>query len=146
MKKFEPYFYLVEKLFYFIISIGIFLLICKIFVINYIHLIEELIKFNLSVEGAERLLNEFLLGLIFVEIFYTVHVIFTSETKMTCVGPFLFVGILATVRELLLELLKFSHPHIEIKEALLKTALLGGLLTLFVALLIMWRKHVTTYK
>lgn len=56
-----------------------------------------------------RVMDRFLLALMFLEILHTVQIVFGEEYHLACIEPFLMVGIIATVRRLLLLSFETSH-------------------------------------
>lgn len=89
------------------------------------------------------LLDRILLILMIVEILYTVRVSFREHTLVP--EPFLLVGLIATMRRLLVLTAEFAtlgdQGEAAFKSAMLELALLTGMIVALVAsLLMLWRR------
>ncbi|HBT04330.1 MAG: Uncharacterized protein XD42_0920 [Thermodesulfobacterium sp. 37_54] len=104
----QGFFLKFERVLYILIGLGI--LIATGFIIFYgfktILAIPTYVNFT---EGIIKVLDKFLIAMMFLEVFYTLQVIFGEEYKLKCLEPFLLVGIIALVRRLLIVGFEIAH-------------------------------------
>jgi hypothetical protein len=104
----QGFFLKFERVLYILIGLGI--LIATGFIIFYgfkgILDIPSYVNFT---EGIIGVLDKFLIAMMFLEVFYTLQVIFGEEYKLKCLEPFLLVGIIALVRRLLIVGFEIAH-------------------------------------
>jgi hypothetical protein len=95
--------------------------------------------------GILKVMDRFLLALMFLEILHTVQIVFGEEHHLACVEPFLMVGIIASVRRLLLLSFEISHaaqvPLERLRYFLFELLIIGVLIFLLVIAVIFLRRH-----
>lgn len=140
----------IERLLYLIVGIG---LLCTAILsvyyagIGLLHLFDKgTTFFSVIFHSVDNLL----LALMFLEIFHTVEVVLRGQSHIACIEPFLFVGIIASVRRVLILSLQVAHAETPqtsqaFQNAMVETAVLGGLiLILVIAVWILRRSNVTS--
>ncbi len=80
--------------------------------------------------------DRLLLALMFLEILHTIQIIFGEEFHLACVEPFLLVGIIASIRRILIISLELSHgthasPE-QFRAYMIETGVLGFLVLSFI--------------
>lgn len=95
-------------------------------------------------EGILHVMDRFLLALMFLEILHTVQIVFGEEHHLACVEPFLMVGIIASVRRLLILSFEISHagevPLEKLRYYLFEMLIIGVLIFLLVIAVIFLRR------
>ncbi len=95
-------------------------------------------------EGILHVMDRFLLALMFLEILHTVQIVFGEEHHLACVEPFLMVGIIASVRRLLILSFEISHagevPLTKLRYYLFEMLIIGVLIFLLVIAVILLRR------
>ncbi len=80
--------------------------------------------------------DRLLLALMFLEILHTIQIIFGEEFHLACVEPFLLVGIIASIRRILIISLELSHGSTASPEKfqafMIETGVLGVLVMFFI--------------
>lgn len=127
----------IERLLYLIVGVG---LLCTAILsvwhagLGLLHLFDKgATFFSVIFHSVDNLL----LALMFLEIFHTVEVVLQGQSHMACIEPFLFVGIIASVRRILILSLQVAHAETQLtpqafQNAMLETAVLGGLIMILV--------------
>ncbi len=94
--------------------------------------------------GILHVMDRFLLALMFLEILHTVQIVFGEEHHLACVEPFLMVGIIASVRRLLILSFEISHagevPLEKLRYYLFEMLIIGVLIFLLVVAVIFLRR------
>ncbi len=94
--------------------------------------------------GILHVMDRFLLALMFLEILHTVQIVFGEEHHLACVEPFLMVGIIASVRRLLILSFEISHagevPLEKLRYYLFEMLIIGVLIFLLVMAVILLRR------
>ncbi len=94
--------------------------------------------------GILKVMDRFLLALMFLEILHTVQIVFGEEHHLACVEPFLMVGIIASVRRLLILSFEISHagevPLEKLRYYLFEMLIIGVLIFLLVVAVIFLRR------
>ncbi len=127
----------IEHLLYLVIGVG---LLCTAIlsvwnaVLGLLHIFEQgATFFSVIFHSVDNLL----LALMFLEIFHTVEVVLKGRLH-ACIEPFLFVGIIASIRRILIISLQTAHAEAPqtaqtFQNAMIETAILGGLILILVA-------------
>jgi hypothetical protein len=97
-----------EEIGYYLISIGL-LIGFALLVFDGFKILLNIFSYENLSQAAILFLDKILIALIFIEIFYTVHVALLEESAIRCVEPFLLVAITALVRRLLILSFEISH-------------------------------------
>jgi len=88
--------------------------------------------------------DRLLLALMLLEILHTVEITFDEGFHLACVEPFLFVGIIASIRRILIISIEISHQNLAnqalFKSFMIETAVLGALILSFIFGLVLLRK------
>ncbi len=104
----------------------------------------ELFSHRAFTEGILHVMDRFLLALMFLEILHTVQIVFGEEHHLACVEPFLMVGIIASVRRLLILSFEISHagevPLTKLRYYLFEMLIIGVLIFLLVIAVILLRR------
>jgi len=104
----QSFFLRLERVLYIFIGLGI--LVATAFIIFYgFKAIWNFPSYHNFTEGIIYVLDKFLIAMMFLEVFYTLQVIFGEEYKIKCLEPFLLVGIIALVRRLLIVGFEIAH-------------------------------------
>ncbi|OAG27555.1 phosphate-starvation-inducible PsiE family protein [Thermodesulfatator autotrophicus] len=94
--------------------------------------------------GLLKVMDRFLLALMFLEILHTVQIIFGEEHHLACVEPFIMVAIIASVRRLLILSFEISHagqvPIERLKMFLIEMFIIGVLIICLVGAVIFLRR------
>ncbi len=89
--------------------------------------------------------DRLLLALMFLEIMHTIQIIFGEEFHLSCVEPFLMVGIIAFIRRMLIITLEISHgatgKHVSFDNLMIEMGVLGGLVLAFVLAVVLLRRY-----
>ncbi len=88
--------------------------------------------------------DRLLLALMFLEILHTIQIIFGEEFHLACVEPFLLVGIIASIRRILIISLELPHgPNIVLEQFnafMIETAVLGILVIILIFGVVLLRR------
>lgn len=95
-------------------------------------------------EGIIKVLDKFLIAMMFLEIFYTLQVIFGEEYKLRCLEPFLLVLIIALVRRMLIIGFEIAHlPSFDptrFKFYLIEIVVIGLVIFILIGGIVLLRK------
>lgn len=128
----------IERILYLVIGVG---LLCTAIlsiwnaVLGFMHIFEQgATLFSVIFHSVDNLL----LALMFLEIFHTVEVVLRGKLHIACIEPFLFVGIIASIRRILIISLQTAHAETPqslqaFQNAMLETAILGVLILILIA-------------
>ncbi len=139
----QDFFLKTERFLYICIGIGLIIGTGEIIFEGFVALF-HMFSYKTFSEGAIKVLDKFLIAMMFLEIFYTLQIIFDEEYKLKCLEPFLLVGIIALVRRLLIVGFEISHTSgfnpVKFKYYLLEILALGFLIILLTLCIILLRK------
>lgn len=129
----QEFFIWLERFLYILVGLGV-LISTAIIVIFCFKSIFELPYYPNFTEGIIKVLDKFMIAMMFLEVFYTLQIIFGEEYKLKCLEPFLLVLIIALVRRMLIIGFEIAHlPHFDplrFKYYLIEIIVLG--ITIFV--------------
>ncbi len=139
---FQDSFLKVERFLYILVALGIVLATVEVIYDGY-HALVRAFEYEDFALGVLKVIDRFLIALMFLEILYTVQIIFGEEYHLQCVEPFLMVAIIALVRRLLILAFEISHGVVtaeKLKFYLLEMVIVGVLILALVGAVIMLRK------
>jgi|YNPBryantNP2012_1023418.scaffolds.fasta_scaffold09914_5 phosphate starvation-inducible membrane PsiE len=138
----------IERVLYLLVGIGLLctavVSLCSA-VIGLLHIFEKgATFFSVIFHSVDNLL----LALMFLEIFHTVEVVLRGKLHIACIEPFLFVGIIASVRRILIISLQTAHAENPLSQqafqnAMWETAILGVLILILIAAVWVLRRSKT---
>jgi len=142
-KKLENFFLKLEKCLYLLISFGI-LFVTAIIILKSFKYIYLLFLGHSFYEGLVKILDSFLVAMMFLEVFYTLHMVFGEEHTL-CPEPFIIVIIIALVRRFLIIGFEATHgggfDPVKFKYYLIEIVILGLLIFVFVLSVFILRKQ-----
>ncbi|RUM89769.1 MAG: hypothetical protein DSZ24_00435 [Thermodesulfatator sp.] len=138
---FQEIYLKIERALYVLVAIGLILATLEVIYDGY-HALFQVFGYQEFTLGVLRVIDRFLIALMFLEILYTIQIIFGEEYHLQCVEPFLMVAIIALVRRLLILSFEISHTqvsHERLKLYLVEMALVGSLILALVGAVILLR-------
>ncbi len=133
----------VERALYILVAIGIILATAEV-IYDGFHALIRAFEYEDFALGVLKVIDRFLIALMFLEILYTVQIVFGEEYHLQCVEPFLMVAIIALVRRLLLVAFEISHagklPMERLKFYLIELVVVGVLILALVGAVILLRR------
>jgi len=105
---FQSYFLKAERLLYILVAVGIILATGEV-IYDGFHALIRAFEYKDFAYGILKVIDRFLIALMFLEILYTVQIVFGEEYHLQCIEPFLMVAIIALIRRLLLVAFEISH-------------------------------------
>ncbi|WP_297056256.1 phosphate-starvation-inducible PsiE family protein [Thermosulfurimonas sp.] len=139
---FQENFLRMERILYILVAIGIILATLEV-IYDGFHALLRAFAYKDFALGVLKVIDRFLIALMFLEILYTVQIVFGEEYHLQCVEPFIMVAIIALVRRLLILAFEISHGEVtpeRVKLYMLEMALVGALILALVGATIMLRK------
>ncbi|OAQ20578.1 phosphate-starvation-inducible PsiE family protein [Thermosulfurimonas dismutans] len=140
---FQDTFLKVERLLYILVAIGIIFATAEV-IYDGFHALFRAFEYEDFALGILKVIDRFLIALMFLEILYTVQIVFGEEYHLQCIEPFLMVAIIALVRRLLLVAFEISHGgklEVErVKYYLIEMAIVGLLILALVVAVLLLRK------
>ncbi len=140
---FQDYYLKAERLLYVLVAIGIILATVEVIYDGFLALIKAFEYHDFSL-GILKVIDRFLIALMFLEILYTVQIIFGEEYHLQCIEPFILVAIIALVRRLLLLAFEVSHagevPVERLQLFILEMAVAGILILALVWAVVIFRR------
>ncbi len=133
----------IERFFYIFVA---FLILCATGVVLWEGVLNLLHVFGHSLEAHSilKVMDSFLLALMFLEILHTVQIVFGEEYHLACVEPYLMVAIIASVRRLLIIAFETSHAGsvalTRLKYYMLEMLVLGILILALVGAVVLLRR------
>jgi len=132
----------VERLLYILVALGIVLATVEVIYDGY-HALIRAFGYKDFALGVLKVIDRFLIALMFLEILYTVQIIFGEEYHLQCVEPFLMVAIIALVRRLLILAFEVSHGEVtmdRLRFYLMEMIVVGVLILALVGAVILLRR------
>ena len=105
---FQEYFHKVERVLYILVAVGIAIATAEVIYDGSRALGSAFSQGDIS-HGILKVMDRFLLALMFLEILHTVQIVFSESYHLACVEPFLMVAIIASIRRFLLISFETSH-------------------------------------
>ncbi len=139
---FQDTFLKVERLLYIFVALGIVLATVEV-IYDGFHALIRAFEYEDFALGILKVIDRFLIALMFLEILYTVQIIFGEEYHLQCIEPFLMVAIIALVRRLLILAFEISHGAFtpdKLKFYLLEMVIVGLLILALVGAVILLRR------
>ncbi len=133
----------VERFFYIFVA---FLILCATGVVLWEGVVTlwQVLQHPLAGHAILKVMDSFLLALMFLEILHTVQIIFGEEYHLACVEPYLMVGIIASVRRLLIIAFETSHagevPLVRLKYYMYEMVVIGILILALVGAVVLLRR------
>ena len=141
---FQDMFLKVERVLYVLIATGIVLATAEVIYDGFLALYRAFEYEDLAY-GILKVIDRFLIALMFLEILYTVQIVFGEEYRLKCIEPFIMVGIIALVRRLLLLAFEVSHAgkmEVErLKWFIIEMAIVGILILALVGAIVLLRSR-----
>ncbi len=132
-----------ELVLYILVAVGIVLATAEV-IYDGFHALLRAFEYEDFALGVLKVIDRFLIALMFLEILYTVQIVFGEEHHLQCIEPFLMVAIIALVRRLLLVAFEISHalhmPFERLKFYLIELVVVGCLILALVGAVILLRK------
>ncbi len=140
---FQEQFLRLERLLYILVA-ALILVATSVVIFDGARALISLFHQHEFTHGILRVMDRFLLALMFLEILHTVQIVFGEEHHLACVEPFLMVGIIASVRRLLILSFEISHagevPLERLRYYLLEMVIIGVLIFFLVIAVIFLRR------
>jgi uncharacterized membrane protein (DUF373 family) len=133
----------VERFFYIFVA---FLILCATGVVLWEGVVAlwRVITQHHFATGILKVMDSFLIALMFLEILHTVQIVFGEEYHLACVEPFLMVGIIASVRRLLILAFETSHagevPIERLRYYMFEMIVIGVLILALVGAVVLLRR------
>ncbi|QJA06749.1 hypothetical protein FVE67_08070 [Thermosulfurimonas marina] len=140
---FQDTFLKAERVLYILVAVGLILATLEVIYDGY-HALLQAFAYEDFALGVLKVIDRFLIALMFLEILYTVQIVFGEEYHLQCVEPFLMVAIIALVRRLLILSFEISHGAVgpgKVKLYLVEMALVGVLILALVGAVMMLRRR-----
>ncbi|AEH45426.1 hypothetical protein Thein_1565 [Thermodesulfatator indicus DSM 15286] len=141
---FQEQFLKVERFLYILVAVLILIASAVVIGDGALALYHLLVDAHDFTHGILKVMDRFLLALMFLEILHTVQIIFGEEHHLACVEPFIMVAIIASVRRLLILSFEISHagqiPLERLKFYLMEMLIIGFLIICLVTAVIFLRR------